>query len=219
MKNLIYGLTLVVSLISTTACSNQWRETSVEASEEDVFAAYDEMNTNGGAKGANVSLLEDLRADTTSTVYYSQSGLFGSPASVFSFGDIGFLGSAFNIPDTRGYSVLDLPLKSVTVIFVDAVSATGQRHFALMIKMESNSTEAVEYFVKTTDQFDFNKGSFEVGFDLDDGSVLILRSTDISSGYSDELAPAIQLKAFVDNGSGERPVGQFSILQGYGGLQ
>lgn len=219
MKNLIYGLTLAVSLIGTTACSNQWRETTVEASEEDVFAAYDEMNTNGGSKGANISLLEDLRADTTSTVYYSQSGLFGSPASVFSFGDIGFLGSAFNIPDTRGYSVLDLPLRSVTVIFLDAVSAAGQRNFAIMIKMESDSTEAAEYFVKTTDQYDFNNGTFEVGFDLDDGSVLILRSNDVSATYSDELAPAIQLKAFVDSGSGEYPVGQFSILQGYGGLQ
>lgn len=219
MKNLIYGFALVASLLGTTACSNQWRETSVEANEDDVFKAYDELNTNGGAKGANTALLEDLRADTTSTVYFSQSGIFGSPYSVFSFGDVGFLGSAFGLPNTNGYSVVDLNLKKVTVIFLDAVNAAGQRHFAIMLKMESTATEAAEYFVKTSDQFEFKNGTFAVGFELNDGSTLVLRSNDISKNYSDELAAAIQLKAYVDSGSGERPVGQFSILQGYGGLQ
>lgn len=209
MKKLILGLALAASFL-VTACSNQWRESNVDVSDEDVFSIYSELSTSA-------NLPSGFTEDTSSTVFFAQSGAFGSPNSLFSFSDLTFLGSSYSNVASH-----ELGMSEATVIFADGMGSDGQRYFSLMLKLQTDGASTAIPFAVTSaaGDYSFDNDAFAVRFAVN-GGTLILRSNDIDATYSDELASAIHLKAFMvyDGDSTEYSIGQISILKGYGGIQ
>lgn len=212
MKKMILQLTLLFLVTGLTACSNQWRESDPSVSEDDAFQLYDELNV--AVSGASSTLIDDLRNDEGSAIYYAESGgSFGEAKSVFSFSDLGFLG--YDV----GTTVFDIGLNYAGVIFVDALSSNNERHFALMLKLGSDQSQNAQTFtfVSEPGAYSFSDDKFEVSFNLQDGTTLVLRSYDVDQKVSDELAPTIHLKAYIIENGQEFAIGQISSLRGFGG--
>ena len=204
---------LFSAIVSLSACSNQWRETDESVSDEQAFQLYDDINVNGVR--SNSALFNDLRNDESSVIYYAESGeAFGEAKSVMSFSDLGFLGGSYGV----GTNVFDVDLQYAGVILVDAFSSNGERNFALMLKLQTANSQSPEYYTFVSNNYSLSDKKFEVAFDLQDGTTLLLRSFDVDQDTKGELAPSIHIKAFIIENGQEFSIGQFSNLRGFGGI-
>lgn len=210
---------MLLALI-TAACSNQWRESDPGVDGDQAMALLSEIAAGGQQRSFTVNALNDLVGDPYSTIYFAESNAAMGPVPrIFSFSDTSFLGTLWGAPITIGTNVFHLDLNYVGVIFLDARTAQGARYFTLMMKFMTPQVPEPEYFIAQSAPNDYymDDKRFETRLPMRDGTVLILRSFDLDKDLADELAPTIQLKAYILDGGIEYDIGQFSVLHGFGG--
>lgn len=213
MKQILLTIALITFSLLNVACSNQWAETNLDISSDEVITAFEEMSGQGGFSTQSVST-RDLLEDPAYSIYYAKSGsdLMGDVFSVFSFSDIGFLGFQENL------SIVDIDPLETTVIFLDAYDSHGNRYYVLSTKMvHQDSTVQYENFVSEANSAIYTDDKFEVQLTGRSGTIVV-SSYHLHDNFSEELASSIQLKVEEVRGGIRVPVGKFSHLMGFGGL-
>jgi hypothetical protein len=210
---------LVMTLALSTACSTQYRDALPQVSQEELTELFDDIAQNSQTNDPIVTALaqsDDLFVGEYSTIMYHARDEAGRPpASVFSVTDMSLFGWDLAEPS---YRVLDL----IDVIFVDAIDSENERRFALMLRMEgvaASGEKRVFYFTGSSESGDysFSDDEFEVRIFSAEGVPLLLRSTDLSGQYEEELASSVKFEIYIDDGSADGAyVGQISTMAGYG---
>jgi hypothetical protein len=211
-------LLAVSLLLSLVACSNQSRTAAEMATQEDLFG----QNGVFTQMQASNNLLQTLSVNSfvnekSSFLYHARETAGRPAASILSVGDMSAL-------DNRIYKLPDMPssqigMSQVDVIFVDNVNQNGQRSFALGFRIGDGYTQAINVFsgVSQYDDYSFSNNQFETAIRMESGSTIVVRSTDVSADYKNELSDAIKLNLYkLGQDNSLRYIGQISTMLGYG---
>jgi hypothetical protein len=218
VKKVVLQIFLMAGVLANLACSNQWRESDPGVDSAYAMELFDEISASNAWRSQNYdpSALLETSQDPYSTLYFAESGpAMGAVPSIFAFSDASFADPQ-NIPSfTTVFDMMAQGLNKVSVLFLDGYNANQERYFTLMLKLEASM--GTTYFIAQSSNYSLDDKEFWTEMQLSDGRTLVLRSYDISQQVDGELAGTIQLKAFIDEGSGEYQIGQFSVLHGFGG--
>lgn len=211
MKSLWRILTLSAMLLAA-ACSQQNREADAQLSSDELYQTIDAIQMGAAGQDSFLSSLsiESLVTGNSSIIFHAREA-GGRPAtSVLSMNDMAVFGGwDVGTPSTV------IGLEKVDVMFLDTIME-GRRTFTLMMSMSVNG--GAVYFAGTSipNSERFTENSFEVEIAGANGSVLVLRSNDLSEEYEAELADSIKLEVFVSEGDQLFYAGQISTMAGYG---
>ncbi|MEQ1663822.1 MAG: hypothetical protein ABL927_00440 [Bdellovibrionales bacterium] len=199
-------------MFATVACSTQNRDASPLISDTELFSLIQEFPTSNALS----VMTFDGASQGSGTLLFHTRQASGKPApSVLSVLDLGLF-----IPGLDGLNSYQAGLDQVDAVFVDQVDAqSGQRVFALLLKMTTVGDTAPDYFSATSapGDFKFTDSEFSTVLTSDSGVSLEVVSNDLSLKYTDELASSVKLNIYTTGSNGVSGyVGQISTMAGFG---
>lgn len=206
---LVRLLLLTPLLLTSLACSTQWRDADDGLEAEDVLFEVDSMlsDTQLAGKGDS-SLFRELYLSETSSIYFGLSDLrtgetpLGPPWSLLSLTDLSIL-------DAPELGALDM--ERVKIALVDDVPS-GQAALAISYSEFGASTANLKtrFFAATVTPYVENE-ELVIVF----GDNLVLKTWDVDD--NEELMPAVQFRVYsYDSAGNEIFIGKISTLVGYG---
>lgn len=222
VKQTLKILTVVTIVAGTmlSACSNQYRSADAGFTDQEVLQLIEEFQpmlaTQDAASGGVVAgMLQNIRGYVVN-FYAGQTGPMGSNGSFFSFSDMSLVGhpgkSIFAVEFEDG-------LQAVQVVFLDVTSReTLERKFMLLVKLIYNGDQSQHVtFTSQRNAYNFTEDEFEITLQSSEfNQPIVMRSYDVNSEYSDDLANAVKFRVWVSENGQEYDIGQISTLAGYG---
>lgn len=203
---------MAVSLLMLTACSDQYKIVNPGADGAEVEETMSRIQASSSVSGD----IETLRQDLNSIVYFAKSGTSGLvPETVFSFGSVApFIGVYAQA--NRDYNVFEVGLTEASVAFLENFNGEV-KNCALLIELTFSDGQVLHFSkVSYAGEYGFSEDMFVAQFSSENGSVIELRTTDLSDDYSNALADNIQFKVYEIRNGQEREIGQFSTLASFG---
>lgn len=215
MKKLWVYLTL---LLAVSGCSTQYREATPQITSEELFSLIAEIQNEVSDPQVRALNVDELSKGNASTIFHARDSAGRPAVSVLSMADMGVFESGLvGVPSSA------IGLSMVDVVFIDSVDANGARNFSLLMKWEeldiNGQSSSFAYGGSgLPDSAFFSDDKFEVAMVGANGETIILRTSDLSEKYDEELASAIKLTVYViDAATGEEfYAGQISTMAGFG---
>lgn len=210
------SLKIIIAALAMTqmACSQRWYEVDPGGTETDVQNMINLVSTASSGKNIDPSVAIDIwENDLGASIYFKKSTEVFRPENLLQITDMGVFLQQFS-----GLNVFNVGLTSASVLFMDGITATGERRFVLVVESISGETREPFAAISAPGDFEFSDDVFRVYFTAADGSAIILETADLDSEYEDTLGTHVRFKVFKVTGPGALiDIGQIAPLAGLDG--
>ena len=204
-------LLAALTALALGACSTQNREAGPQVDISELNNVLAKFQTNaGGGKGV---INFNFGSGSDSSIAYYAREQAGRPAlSVASIYDLNAVDSRFGV----GQGIWELSPVEADAVFIDSIEGSG-RTFTLLIRVLTGDGQEL-YFsgASAPNNYTFADDVFETNISMSGGANLIVRSTDLSRDFKEELSDSIKLTLHIEQNGVLYKVGQISTMAGYG---
>lgn len=200
--------------LTQAACSQRWYEVDPGGSEADVQLMISEIDSATNVKNFDSSIAIDIwDNDPGASIYYKKSTEKFRPENLLQITDMGAFMQNFG-----GLNVFNAGLEEASVLFMDGITAEGERRFVLIVHSTVGGRKEPFAVISAPGDYEFSDDTFRVYFTAADGTGLILETTDLDADYEDTLGTHVKFKVFKVTGPGALiDIGQIAPLAGLAG--